>query len=362
MLKTVESVTMGQSDKVCDQIADAIVDEYVRRDPDSRMDLQVFGSRGMLMIGGEVQSNADFDISAFAKKVYQEIGYTDDIEVFANIVEQSDEMRRVSTGVMDTVVVHGYATRETRERLPRAVVYAHTLAKRLDDLRKSDPAFSWMKPDGKVQVAMEGDRVEAVTLLCSHHTSISERDVRSALLERIVIPFVGEDGVQVYVNPIGSFTMCGFRADSGASGRRVSVDTYGGLVPHGDKSLCGKDPTRAERSGAYLARLAACFLVEQGLVSSAFVSVVYTMGRAEPISLRAVGTAEKSRGVKMDLTALIKKSFDFRPQAIVERLDLKRPIYRQTAVYGCFGREGFPWESQAVHEHLPVEKNLVYFE
>lgn len=354
MLKTVESVTMGQPDKVCDLIADAIVDEYLRRDPHSRVDIHVFGSHGMLMVGGEVQSTADFDVSALAKKVYLDIGYPDDMEVFVNVAEPSEEMRGVSTGVMDMVVVNGYATRETRERLPRAVVFAHTLARRLDDLRKTDPAFSWMKPDGKVQVAMRGERIEAVTILCSHHVSISERDVRTALLERVVIPFVGEDGIQMYINPIGPFTQCGFRADSGASGRKVSVDTYGGLIPHGDKALSGKDPTRAERSGAYMARAAARWLIDQELAASALVNVVYTLGRAEPVHISAVGTGDKSRGVKMDLTAVVKKEFDFRPQAIVERLNLLRPIYFQTAMYGCFGREGLPWEGSV----LPVEKKF----
>ncbi len=348
MFKTVESVTAGQPDKVCDQIAEAIVDEYLRRDSESRVDIHVFGSQGMLMIGGEVQSHADFDVGALAKKVYQEIGYPDDIEVFANIAEPSEEMRRVKTGVMDTVVVNGYATNETLERLPRPVVFAHALTRRLDQLRKTDPKFSWMKPDGKVQIVMERDQIESLTLLCGHHVSIHERDVRSALLEALVIPFGGEEGMHVFINPIGSFTVCGFRADSGASGRKVTVDTYGGLIPHGDKSFSGKDPLRAERAGAYVARAAARSLVDQGLVANALVNVVYTMGRAEPVCLSAVGMGEKSRGAKIDLTALVKKTFDFRPEAIAERFRLKRPIYQQTAVYGTFGREEFPWESQEI--------------
>ena len=344
MFKTVESVTAGQPDKVCDQIADAIVDEYLRRDKNAHVDLNVLGSRGMLMIGGEVLSSADFDIGALAKKVYQEIGYTDDMEVFVNIEESSEEMRRVKTGVMDTVVVNGYATNETRERLPRAVVFAHSLARRLDDLRKTDPAFSWLRPDGKVQIVMNGSRVQAVTVLAGHHLNMKERDVQTAILERVVLPFVGEEGIQIYINPIGSFTIVGFRADSGASGRMTNVDTYGGLIPHGDKAFSGKDPFHAERAGAYLARTAARSLVDQGLVSSALINVVYTMGHAEPIYLNAVGTGEKTRGAKLDLTALIKKDFDFRPEAIVERLNLRQPFYQRSALYGCFGREGFPWE------------------
>jgi S-adenosylmethionine synthetase len=348
MLKTVESVTQGHPDKVCDQIADAIVDEYLRRDKQARVDLNVLGSHGMMMIGGEVTSTADFDIGELAKKVYAEIGYKDDIEVFVNIDQQSTEMKRVHNGVTDNMVVNGFATNETRELLPRAVVYAHNLARRLDDLRCTDPAFSWLKPDGKVQLTMEGDRVRGVTVLASHHVSIDEKDVKTALLERLLVPLLGEDGVTIYINPIGTFIDAGFRADSGASGRKMTVDTYGGLIPQGDKSMSGKDPSRVDRAGAYMARYAARYVVEQGLANSAMVSLVYSMGRAEPVHLQATGMGEKSRGSKMDLTNLLKQTFDFRPEAIAEKLNLRQPLYRATATYGHFGRSGFPWEETIV--------------
>ncbi|PJE77288.1 methionine adenosyltransferase, partial [Candidatus Uhrbacteria bacterium CG10_big_fil_rev_8_21_14_0_10_48_16] len=159
---------------------------------------------------------------------------------------------------------------------------------------------------------------------------------------------VGEEGVQMYINPIGSFIDAGFRADSGASGRKLTVDTYGGLIPQGDKSLSGKDPSKVDRAGAYMARYTARYLVEQGLASSAMVSLVYSMGRAEPVHLQAVGMGEKSRGSKMDLTNLLKQTFDFRPEAIAERLNLFQPVYRATATYGHFGRSGFPWEEPFV--------------
>ena len=344
MKKTVESVTQGQPDKICDQIADAIVDEYLRRDKQAQVDLNVLGSHGMVMVGGEVSSTADFDIGALAQKVYEEIGYKDDIEVFVNIETQSDEMKRITNGVTDNVVVNGYATKETRELLPRSLVYAHNLARRLDELRKSDPAFSWLKPDGKIQLTMEGDRVCDVTVLASHQVSIQEKEVKTALLERLLIPVIGEEGVQIYINPIGSFHQAGFRSDSGASGRKLTVDTYGGLVPQGDKSLSGKDPNKVDRCAAYMARFAARFLVEQDLATSAMVTLVYSMGQGQPIHLQALGMGEKSRGSKMDLTNVLKQTFDFRPQAIVEFLHLIQPIYRATASYGHFGRQGFPWE------------------
>ena len=343
MFKTVESTFQGQPDKVCDQIADAIVDEYLRRDSEAHVDVNVMGSHGMLMIGGEVRSTADLDVGEIAKKVYADIGYTDELEVFANIEDQSSEMKHVTHGSLDTLVVNGYATNETRERMPRPVVFAHNIARRIDDLRKTDPAFSWLRPDGKVQLVMEKDRVHAVTILASHHLNIQEKEVRTALLERVVVPMLGE-GIQIYINPAGAFTDVCFRSDAGVSGQKLSVDTYGGLIPQGDGVMCGKDPSRVERAGAYMARYAAKYLVDEGLVAAAMINVVYTLGRAEPIYLNVVGMGEKSRGTKTDFTNLIKQQFDFRPEAIVERLDLLKPIYQASAVYGSFGRDGFPWE------------------
>lgn len=343
MRKTVESTLQGQPDKVCDQIADAIVDEYIRRDPEAHVDVNVMGSHGMVMVGGEVSSTADFDVGAIAKKVYADIGYTDEIEVFTNIEEQSPEMKRAPHGVQDTIVINGYATNETRERLPRGLVFAHNLARRIDDLRKTDPAFSWLRPDGKVQIMTEKDLVTGVTILASHHLNIKDQDVKTAILDRVVIPILGE-GIQIFINPIGSFTDVCFRGDSGVSGHKIHVDTYGGLIPHGDGVMIGKDPARVERCGAYLARAAAKYLIDEDLVQSAMVQVVYTLGRTEPIHLHVVGMGEKSRGAKIDFTNLIKKEFDFRPEAIVERLDLRKPIYQSIASYGQFGRIGTTWE------------------
>lgn len=343
MPKVVESVLAGHPDKICDQIADAIVDEYIRRDPSSSVDLNVLGSHGMLMIGGEVTSKADFDLSELAKRVYKQIGYQDEIEVFVNIESQSDEMKKADHKTpTDTVVVNGYATKETRELLPRPLVYAHSMARRLDDLRKADPSFGWLQPDGKVQVVMKKDKVIAVTILASHEQGMEHKHVQNAILDRVIVPIVGEAGVQIFINPIGSFSTIGFSADSGANGRKLAVDTYGALIPHGDSALSGKDPYKVERAGAYMARHAAKWLVEQELASSAMVNVAYTMGKAEPVHIKVQGLGAKSRGAKMDLTNAVKQEFDFRPEAIVERLDLLQPIYQQTAVYGHFGRE-FPW-------------------
>ena len=346
MFKSVESVTQGQSDKICDQIADAIVDEYLRRDPQARVDINVLGAHGMMMVGGEVTSLADFDCGALAKKVYKEIGYDDELEVFVNIEQQSEEMQKVKSRVSDTVIVNGYATSETREFLPRPLVFAHALARRLDDLRKTNPEFFWLLPDGKVQLVMDKDKVKVVTILASHKDNIDEHQVQSAILERVVAPIVGDESAQIHINPIGAFTKPGFQSDAGASGHCPAIDTYGGLIPQADVNLSGKDPWKAERAGTYMTRFVAKYLVEQGLCSSALVQLAYTLGRSEPVAVQVFGTTDKSRGAKLDLTNLVKKDFDFRPEAIVEKLKLLTPIYRETAVYGHFGRFGFPWEAK----------------
>lgn len=334
----------GQPDKVCDQIADAIVDEYLRRDKDAHVDVNVMGSHGMIMVCGETNSTADFDIGGLVKNVYKKIGYTDEMEVFVNVESQSDEMKRAPRGVNDVVVINGYATSETRERLPRSVVFAHNIARRIDELRKTDPAFSWLRPDGKVQIIMDKAQVCGITILASHHLNIQNSQVQTSLLERVVDPIIGEDGTQIFINPIGSFVEVGFRADSGVSGHKTHVDTYGGLIPQGNSVLTGKSPLNAERCGAYMARFAAKYIVDQELASSALVNVVYTLGKVEPTHIHVLGMGEKSRGSKMDLTNLVKEKFDFRPEAIVERFGLLQPIYGQTSLYGHFGREGFPWE------------------
>ncbi|NBX41543.1 MAG: hypothetical protein EBR15_09040, partial [Gammaproteobacteria bacterium] len=197
MRKAAEAVTQGHPDKICDQIADAIVDEFLRRDQSSSVNVRVLGSHGMLMIGGDVRSSADFDLASIAKQVYADIGCADDLEVFTNIQASSEP----GEATAHTAVVNGYATRETREMLPRAFVYATNLARRLDDVRKTDPTFAWLMPDGKAQVVTERDRVTSITLLAAHAPSVAQLDVQNALVERVVTPLVGGEGAQFFVNP-----------------------------------------------------------------------------------------------------------------------------------------------------------------
>lgn len=341
MLKIVEAPLAGQPDKICDQIVEAIVDEYLRRDPLSRLDLQALGSHGMVMIGGVVDSKADFDAAEFARRVYAGIGYQDGIEPFVNLERPTEDVARsiVQGGAQGTAVMYGYATRETREFLPRAVVYANAVARRVDDLRSTDERFSWLRPDGKVQLAMDGERVVALTLVVEHAPEIELAQLQRALYEHVVVPVCGaHEGMKLFINPSGKFTSGGFAAGVGVSGRKVLADTYGGLLPHGGASLAGKDPLKSARAGTAMARAVARQLVVEGAASNVLVTVAYTTGIADPIVLTARG------GGGEDLTDLVTSRYDFRPDAIVERLGLRRPLYGASARFGMFGRDGFPWE------------------
>lgn len=341
MLKVVEAPLAGHPDKVCDQMVEAVVDEYIRRDPLARMDIQALGSNGMVMLGGVVDSRADFDTADIARRMYEKSGYTDGIELFVNLDRPSQDAARlmVRGGAQGTAIVHGYATKETREMLPRAVVYANALARRIDDLRRSDPLFSWLRPDGKVQLATEGDRVAAVTVIAEHTDEIDLPHVQAKLVEHAVVPVLGNvDGVKMFVNPAGPFANGGFSANAGVSGRKVLADMYGGLLPHGGMAIAGKDPLKPGRAGTYMARYAAKRLVNEGVASNVLITAVYSLGVVEPLLLSA------RAGNGDDLTELVRERFDFRPEAIVERLNLRRPIYAACATYGMFGREGLPWE------------------
>ncbi|MBU1126525.1 MAG: methionine adenosyltransferase domain-containing protein [Patescibacteria group bacterium] len=341
MLKTVEVPLIGHPDKVCDQIVDAILDEYLRRDEKSRVDVQALGSNGMLMIGGTVDSRADFDSSQIARRVYREVGYEDSIEPFVNIERPSEDRAKsiVLGGSQGTAVVHGYATRETREMLPRAVVYAHALARRINDLRLHEGAFSWMCPDGKIQLTMDGDRPVAVTVLVQHACGMEPMQIKSLIVENVIVPILGDvEGVKLFVNTAGEFCTGGFSAGAGASGRKTLADTYGGLLPSGGSNLSGRDPLHPARAGSYMARFAAKNLVAQGVAGNILISAGYTIGQSGLVFLEA------RTGEGKDVSALVKEKFDFRPEAVVERLNLDKPIYEHVSVFGHFGREGVPWE------------------
>ncbi len=339
---TVESVTSGHPDKICDQISDAILDAYLTLDPKSRVAVEVFGGHGKLIIGGEVTSKGEVDYVKIAKKIYKEIGYDDELEVSAHIIPQSPEIALgVNTGgAGDQGIMYGFATNETPEFLPKGVVLAHKLAKHLEDARKNKE-IKWLRPDGKTQVTYTHGKLHTVLVSTQHSSDVKLEEVRKEITEKIIYPLLSKEEkktVKILVNPTGQFIQGGFKADSGLTGRKIIVDTYGGLIPHGGGCFSGKDATKVDRSGAYMARFVAKNLVSGGYGKEVLVSVAYAIGMAEPLMIEVFN--EKGE----DLMKIVQKNFDFRPLSIIKRLNLDSPIFLQTATYGHFGKENLPWE------------------
>lgn len=340
-LYTVESVTSGHPDKVCDQISDAILDALLAQDPTSRVAVETFGSHGHLVIGGEVSSNAQVDYAAIARKVYSDIGYTEPLDITVHVVQQSPDIAMgVNTGgAGDQGIMYGFATNENEEMMPTGVVFAHKLAKGLELLRRNNPNFSWVKPDGKSQVTMRRRNVQSVVVSTQHDANTDHATITTELTKHLIAPIIGDlSNIDVFINPTGQFIQGGFAADAGLTGRKIMVDTYGGYIQHGGGAFSGKDSTKVDRSAAYMARLAAKSAVAAGLGNQILVSVAYAIGRAEPVMVEAVD--ERGNSVR----DWVIKNFDFRPLAIIERLGLRNPIFLQTAAYGHFGKPELPWE------------------
>ncbi|HPN96493.1 MAG TPA: methionine adenosyltransferase [Candidatus Moranbacteria bacterium] len=338
---TVESVTSGHPDKVCDQISDAILDECLRQDPMSRVAVETFGGHGTLIIGGEVTANADVDFANVAREVYKNIGYNQDLEIITRVVKQSPDIAQGvdSGGAGDQGIMYGYATDETPEFLPEAVVKVHKLAEELENLRRNNPDFSWVGPDGKTQITVEDGKVTKVLVSTQHSENIDQEKIRELLIKNLITPVMGDiNGMEVLINPTGKFVQGGFEADTGLTGRKIMVDTYCGLIPHGGGAFSGKDATKVDRSAAYMARHVAKNLVAQGLAKKCLVSVAYAIGKAEPLMIEALDENGKSIG------EIARLKFDFRPQEIIKYLDLRKPIYKKTAAYGHFGKADLPWE------------------
>ncbi len=338
---TVESVTSGHPDKVCDQISDALLDAYLKQDPLSRVALESFGGHGLLVVAGEVTSHGTVDAEAIAKQIYRDIGYTNELKIITNIVKQSPDIAQgVDTGgAGDQGIMYGYATDETPEYMPRALVLAHALAQGLERLRKNNPQFSWLGPDGKTQVTVDQGRIKTLLTSCQHDAKKDQGELRAELIEYLFKPLVEDlNNVGILTNPTGAFTQGGFTADTGLTGRKIMVDTYGGLAPHGGGCFSGKDATKVDRSAAYMARFVAKNLVANGYGKEVLVSVAYAIGRAEPVMIEAVNEQHASLG------DIVRKQFDFRPYAIIERLGLRQPIFQTTAAYGHFGKKNLPWE------------------
>ncbi len=340
MYKTVEMPLAGHPDKICDQIVEALVDEYLRRDEKSRANIQALGSHGMMMIGGTVDSRADFNAADFVQSIYASCGYKDEIEPFVNIEKPGEDLARilVKGASQSTASVYGYATKETREFLPKSVVYAHDLAKRIDDLRRSDESFSWLGPDGSVQITMDKDRPVSVAIAAQHHADMDHAQIQMGLLDAAIIPVLGNhSGIKLFVNSAGMFTDGGFMASVGASSGKVQASTYGGLLPSGLSSFFGKDPYQPSKCGTYMARFIAKSLVSSGQVGNALVKLVYVMGQPEPILVEAISGSGEQLQEKV-------KEYDLRPEAIVERFGLTKPLYHSLSTYNMFVREDAPWE------------------
>ena len=357
---TSESVVEGHPDKVCDLIADSVLDAYLAQDPFARVACEVLCKGDQVVLAGEITSRAFVDHEAIVRAAIRSVGYVDPAEPFhadgVRITEllshQAPEIAQgVDTGgAGDQGIMFGYATSETDALMPLSIQLAHALTARLADERKSGSA-PWLRPDAKTQVTVGLDadgcprEVRTVLVSTQHVREVSQDTIREHLAREVVPAVLGpwnHEGIALLVNPTGSFTQGGPSADAGVTGRKIIVDTYGGAARHGGGAFSGKDPSKVDRSDAYFARFVARQVVLEGLARRCEVQVAYAIGRAEPLSVRVdtFGTGDVARAERF-----VHERFDFRPNAIIERLDLRRPIYAQTTNYGHFGRKGLPWES-----------------
>ena len=376
-LFTSESVTEGHPDKICDQISDAVLDSILEKDPTARVACETAVTTGLVLVMGEISTSCYVDIPKVVRKTIREIGYDrakygfdcDTCSVLTSIDEQSgdiamgvDEALESRAGTKDDVeavgagdqgMMFGYATNETPEFMPSPIAMAHRLSRRLTEVRKNE-TLPYLRPDGKTQVTVEYDdnkvvRIDAIVISTQHDEHVSQEQIREDLMEHVikhVIPAeLLDESTKYYINPTGRFVVGGPQGDSGLTGRKIIVDTYGGYGRHGGGAFSGKDPTKVDRSAAYAARWVAKNLVAAGVADKLEIQLAYAIGVAKPVSIE-VETFGTGKLNEEEITRIVEKVFDLRPGAIIRDLDLRRPIYRQTAAYGHFGRNdlNLPWE------------------
>lgn len=371
---TSESVTEGHPDKICDQISDAVLDELLKQDANARVACECIATTGLVFVTGEITTEGYVDIQKVVRETVREIGYDrakygfdcDTCAVITSINEQSADIalgvdnsveHRESGELADTLgagdqgIMFGYATNETPEYMPMPIMLAHKLARRLTYVRKSG-LLSYLRPDGKTQVTVEYDdkkpiRVDAVVVSAQHSEKIDietlRADIKKHVIEATIPDELIDENTKIFINPTGRFEIGGPHGDSGLTGRKIIVDTYGGSCAHGGGAFSGKDPTKVDRSASYMLRYLAKNIVAAGLATECHIEASYAIGVARPISIfvNTNGTGVLSDG---ELSDVVIKEFDLRPYSIIKTLDLRRPIYKQTAAYGHFGNPAFPWE------------------
>ncbi len=380
---TSESVTEGHPDKICDAISDAILDEIISKDPNARVACETTVCTGMVMVMGEISTSCYVDIPSIVRRTVKEIGYTrakygfdaDTCAVITSINEQSadialgvdnsseyktnsrDDADKIGAG--DQGMMFGFACNETKELMPLPITLAHKLAQKLSEVRKSGQ-LNYILPDGKSQVTVEyrGDkavRVDTVVISSQHTSDVSMEKLREDIKNQVILPVIPKElidkNTKFLINPTGRFEIGGPHGDSGLTGRKIIVDTYGGYCAHGGGAFSGKDPTKVDRSAAYMSRYICKNIVAAGLADKIEMEVSYAIGVAKPVSI-CVNTFGTGKLDDNDMQNLIAETFDMRPKAIIDKLNLRQPVYRQTSAYGHFGRDGFAWEKTDMAETL----------
>ncbi|MCF2640803.1 MAG: methionine adenosyltransferase [Lachnospiraceae bacterium] len=389
-LFTSESVTEGHPDKIADQVSDAILDALLEKDPNARVAAETTVATGLALVVGEISTNAYVDISKVVRDTIREIGYdksaggfdADSIAVLTSIDEQSADIalgvdkayeskqdgatEDFGTGAGDQGIIFGYATNETLEYLPPAISFAHRLTRQLAKVRK-DGTLTYLRPDGKAQVTVEFDendnvkRIDTIVVSTQHSEEVTQEQIKKDILEyviRAVLPTnLLDENTKYYINPTGRFVIGGPQGDAGLTGRKIIVDTYGGTGRHGGGAFSGKDPTKVDRSAAYAARWVAKNLVAAGVADKIEIELAYAIGVAKPVSI-TVDTFGTGKYEDAKIVSVIEKVFDLRPKAIISALDLKKPIYKQTAAYGHFGRTDIDLSWERLDKVEEIKKNL----